>query len=177
MTPTDLLLRYTSGDSTAGEHLVDIIQRELDRFWDACREREDLSVVLHGPAWIDSIYLRHITTTSVRWHDRNEFYAITALELHDLLSAPQNRELAEEMDLVDEWKLTAGHRFPLRDFFRELDSTFIAKDGRDDVLKLRLYAGLSVEGMAQVLDRSAREIHQAWRSTRRYIRRHYCTDE
>ena len=176
-TPTRLLRRYTGGDSRAGELLATRIQRELDVIWEGCLSRGNVETAVHGPSWIDSIYVKQIFTTQVDWRDRNAYYGIGAELLHDLLSDPDHREAIKPLILIDEWKLSARHRFPVSRFLAELQSEYLTKEGRDDVLVLRMHAGLSVEAMAQVLNRKIREIHRAWRSARNYLRRHYVEED
>lgn len=176
-TPTDLLIRHVDGDRTATRAIARMVQQLLRSLWRGRWNTAKPHLELHPPSWLDAIYVELIDTMDVDWADRNAFYAIGSQALHELLTHPLQRPRAERLVLVEEWKLTNGRRLPYVRFLQELEGDFLGSEDRAEVLKLRVYAGLSIEGIAQVLNRPVRAIHLRWRQARDHFRSQFALEE
>ena len=142
--------------------------------------REKPGQTLDGTALVHEAYLRLVGSNPGQpWHGRGHFFAAAAEAMRRILveNARRKKRLRH-----------GGHRKRLP--FREEDSTAEATDDRllavDEaleqlageheqvaaVVKLRYFAGLSIEQTARALDISVRTANRHWAYARAWFRQH-----
>jgi RNA polymerase sigma factor (TIGR02999 family) len=82
---TDLLLRWSDGDSAAREKLVPLVYDELRRLARQCLAGQRQNHTLQSTALVHEAYLRLVNHTSVRWDNRVHFFAVSAQLMRRIL--------------------------------------------------------------------------------------------
>src|SRR5215212_4464269 len=82
---TQLLLKWSKGESAALEQLVPMVYPELRRMARRFMRRENSQHTLQTSALINEAYLRLIDQKAVEWHDRAHFYAVAAQVMRHIL--------------------------------------------------------------------------------------------
>lgn len=174
---TCILQALTAGDDRAGDELFTVVYGELRRIARALSARERPDHTLQPTAVVHEAYLRLVGEESPRWENRAHFFAAAAEAMRRILIDHARRKAS--------LKRGGGHRrssltdLPEPDARLEdllaLDQALDRLEERDpamaEVVKLRYFAGLSVEETAKALGTSPRSVNRAWTAARSWLRR------
>jgi RNA polymerase sigma factor (TIGR02999 family) len=178
---TELLLKWSNGDSRAREELVPLVYEELRRIAHHCLAGQKPDYTLQSTALVHEAYLRLVDHTSVRWDNRVHFFAVSAQLMRRILVDYARMQRAQKrggdcITLALEEALAValpGHQ-------REVD--LIALDGALNSLatlderqcrlvELRFFAGLSIDETSQAMDISPATVKREWATARLYLLR------
>jgi RNA polymerase sigma factor (TIGR02999 family) len=166
---TRLLRRITKGEAGSSEELFEQVYGELRRLARIRMAREKPGHLLEPTALVHEAYLRLLADLDVDWENRAHFYGAAAEAMR--------RILVEHARKRDAAKRGGGReRVPLKSVDPEAtarDSEILAVDealsrmqGEDaraaEVVRLRFFAGLSVEETAMAMDLSPRTVRREW---------------
>lgn len=156
------------------------LYHELKRLAHAARRRNRTDT-LNTTALVHDLYLDLAARDALRFSDQRQFYAYAAKAMRHLLidQARARSRLRAGGDLErSDWNelpfdLASA---PLQDAL-ELDSALRALSQEDaraaEVVELHVFAGLSMEQIAVLLNVSSRTVDRDWRFARAFIRTDY----
>jgi RNA polymerase sigma factor (TIGR02999 family) len=174
---TRLLCEWRSGDSTAFERLIPLIQPELQRLAHHYMSRERPGHTLQTTALLDDAYLQLTDTTQPQWQNRVHFFAVAAQLMRRLMvdHARQREALKrgggtirvalEESAAVTQTR--ADELLALDEALEKL-AAFEARKAR--VVELRYFGGLTMEEIAEVLKIHVNTVTRDWTAARAWLR-------
>lgn len=180
---TSLLSAIEQGDPTAAEHLLPLVYDELRRLAAQRLAQERPGQTLQATALVHEAYVRLVgsTPTPSGWSGRNHFLAAAAEAMRRILIENARRKKAGkhggahrrvEFDGID---LPADPDCAPADDVLALDEalTRLAREdpGKAELVKLRYFAGLSVEEAAEALGISRATAARHWDYARSWL---YC---
>jgi RNA polymerase sigma factor (TIGR02999 family) len=138
--------------------------------------RERPGRTLQATGLVHEAYLRLVGDQSMAWENRGHFFATAAEAMRRILieQARRRRSLkrggGRTPQPLDEGMLVAA---PLDEELLALDGALERLESttpeRAQVVKLRYFAGLSVEETARALDLSPRSVNRLWTSARAWL--------
>jgi RNA polymerase sigma factor (TIGR02999 family) len=180
---THILTAIEEGDARAAEQLLPLVYAELRKLAALALAREKPGQTLQATALVHEAYVRLIGTDPTRgcWSGRNHFLTAAAEAMRRILIENARRKNAEkrgggfrrlEMDGIDKPDDVSGT--PADDLFALDDA--LARLAREEpakaeLVKLRYFAGLSVEEAAAVLGISRATAARYWDFARSWL---YC---
>jgi RNA polymerase sigma factor (TIGR02999 family) len=175
---TELLARWSEGESAAREKLVPLVYDELRRVARHCLAGQRPDHTLQSAALVHEVYLRLVDYSSVRWDDRVHFFAVAAQLMRRILVDHARKRYAAKRGgdritlTLDERLAPAKQReldvVALDDALHEL-SCMNAQQGR--IVEMRFFSGLSIEETAQALGISPATVKRDWAVARAWLYR------
>jgi RNA polymerase sigma factor (TIGR02999 family) len=174
---THILSAIQQGDSHAAEQLLPLVYDELRKLAAQKLAQEKPGQTLQATALVHEAYLRLVDGESARrWENRRHFFAAAAEAMRRILIENARRKQAERhggrrtrVDL-DEADVVSRSE---PDEVLDLDDALGVLAGEDpdaaQLVKLRLFAGLSVEQAAEVLGISRAGAYQHWTYARAWL--------
>ena len=175
---TQLLVRWSEGDSAALDQLLPVVYRELRRIATRQLRRERGDHTLVPTALVHELYLRLVDQRRATWENRAHFFGLAAqLMRRILVDHARARHAAKRGDsaarvsidlALEEAHNPAGPEDVLAiDLALERLTTLDPEQAR--IVELRFFAGLTVEETAHVVNRSPRTIKREWRLARAWL--------
>ena len=175
---TRILTAIEHGDPGAAEQLLPLVYEELRRLAEQRLSREKPGHTLQGTALVHEAYIRLIGPDCDRgWDGRGHFFAAAAEAMRRILidRARDRKRLKrggglrrQELDLES----LMGDDAPADDLI-DLDAALDRLAGIDpqaaSLVKLRLFAGLTVEQAASALGTSRRTAERDWTFARTWL--------
>jgi RNA polymerase sigma factor (TIGR02999 family) len=173
---TRILSAVEKGEAGAAEQLLPLIYAELRKLAAQMLAQEKPGQTLQATALVHEAYLRLVGTADPGWDSRGHFFAAAAEAMRRILIENARRKQAEKhggsrrrVELDDADVATRSGS----DELLELDDllSVLAQEDPDaaQLVKLRLFAGLSVEGAAEVLRISRSGAYQQWTYARAWL--------
>ena len=174
---TRILDAIERGDARAAERLFPLVYDELRRLAAKKLAREQPGQTLQATALVHEAFLRLVGDEGARrWENRRHFFGAAAEAMRRILIEGARRKKAEKHGggrarvPLDEADLIA-HADP--DELLDLDDALAALAAEDPdaaaLVRLRLFAGLSVEQAAEVLGVSRAGAYQQWTYARAWL--------
>ena len=176
---TRILNAIDEGDTRAVDKLLPAVYQELRQLAAQKLSREAPGQTLQATALVHEAYLRLVGTDARDWNSRTHFFAAAAEAMRRILieNARRKHRLKrggdqQKVDL-DEALLTVNgpseQVLALDEAMRRLaeDEPVIA-----ELVKLRYFAGLTLEQTAELLDISRRTATRHWTFARAWLYRH-----
>jgi RNA polymerase sigma factor (TIGR02999 family) len=175
---TELLARWSQGESAAREKLVPLVYDELRRVARHCLAGQRPDHTLQSAALVHEAYLRLVGHSSVHWDDRVHFFAVAAQLMRRVLVDHARKRCAVKRG-GDHLTLTLDERLApakqrelnvvaLDDALNEL-SRMNPQQGR--IVEMRFFSGLSIEETAQALGISPATVKRDWAVARAWLYR------
>jgi RNA polymerase sigma factor (TIGR02999 family) len=175
---TQILEAIAAGDREASDRLLPIVYNELRALARARMARERAGHTLQPTALVHEAYLRLFGTASPRWENRAHFFGAAAEAMRRILIERARRHARLKRG-------AAPDRVPLTDFAEpqtldaedllSLDRALDRLEEKDPamarVVKLRYFAGLTVDETAAALDVGARTVDRHWTAARAWLQR------
>ncbi|TWU23495.1 RNA polymerase sigma factor [Novipirellula galeiformis] len=176
---TQILHRIEQGDAAASE-LLPLVYAELRRLAGHKLKSEAAGQTLQPTALVHEAYMRLVGYEDVqRWDSRGHFFAAAAEAMRRILIENVRRrrslkrggdrarfEIAEDDAIVDTINLDE-----LLDLDAALEKLGDSEPELAKLVKLRYFAGLSVEESAEVLGVSSRTVKRNWAFARAWLGR------
>lgn len=169
---TKLLLEWRNGNQSAHEEVMRLAYQELYKRAKRHISRERPGHLLQATALINEVYLRLVRAGQLDWECRNDFFAICARLMRNILidmanaaNAKINRD--EHRVSVDEG-LEVSQKQPVELIdLLALDQALRAlaelNPRQSRVVELRYFGGLTMEEVASVLKVSYETVKRDWR--------------
>lgn len=175
---TQILSQIEQGDPAAAEHLLPLVYDELRKLAAARMARESPNHTLQPTALVHEAYLRLVDAEQVKnWQSRAHFFAAAAEAMRRILveSARRKARLKHGGGLqrrpLDEAAEIAGAQSPdviaINEALEQLESV---DEAAAKLVKLRFFAGMSVEQAAEALGMSTRSAYHTWDYARSWLR-------
>lgn len=175
---TELLLRWSKGDSAARESLVPLVYDELRRMARQFLSERGRDQTLQSTALVHEAYLRLVNHTSVHWENRVHFFAVAAQLMRRILIDHIRMRRAQKRG-GDHVTLVLDEAIALPTQ-REVDvvalddalNVLAALDERQcRLVELRFFAGLTIEETSQALKISPATVKREWATARLWLLR------
>jgi len=173
---TRVLTALERGESQAAEQLLPLVYTELRRLAAWHMAKEQPGQTLQATALVHEAWLRVGGGQNQRWDSRRHFFAAAAEAMRRILVDNARRKQAvrhggglRRTDL-DGVEIAAGHPDEeLLEVHEALDA-LVAHDARKaDLVRLRYFAGLTLEEAAGALGLSARTAKRDWAYARAWL--------
>jgi RNA polymerase sigma factor (TIGR02999 family) len=175
---TAILDRVQQGDPTAAGELMPLIYEELRRVAAQKMAQEKPGQTLQATALVHEAWLRLAGSTQQRWRDRGHFFSAAAETMRRILVDNARRKLRLrhgggleriEFDAVDLPIAREDEKCVRVD---EVLGQLAATDPRKaEIVKLRVFVGLSVNEIAALLDCSEKTVQRDWNFAKAWLSR------
>jgi len=173
---TEILQAIDGGDDQAAERLLPLVYAELRRLARQRMAREPAGLTLQPTALVHEAYLRLIGPGETPWGGRAHFFAAAAEAMRRILIERARRHRLPKHGggrrrlPLDPSDLTADDEpidlLVLDEALRRLES----RDARmGEIVKLRFFAGLTIEQTAQALGVTSRTVDRDWTAARAWL--------
>ncbi len=180
---TDLLNRWSAGDSTAFDELMPLVYGDLKHVAQRSLQNEQHVFTLDCTALVHEAYLRLVNQNRMQWSGRAHFFGAAAQAMRRILVEHARRRLSQKRgsgaphDPLDKAVTVALQ--PDLDVI-ELDDALTELSSADPetarVIELRYFGGLSIEETAEVLSTSASSVTRLWGFGRAWLFRRLSGD-
>jgi RNA polymerase sigma factor (TIGR02999 family) len=176
---TRILSAIEHGDPQAAEQLLPLVYDELRKLAAQRLAREKPGQTLQATALVHDAYLRLVDVEKVsRWDSRGHFFAAAAEAMRRILVDSARRKNSERhggrrqrRELLD-CDLTTE---PVDDDLLDLDEALTRFSGVDgqaaELVRLRVFAGMTVDEVARHLGVSPRTAKRSWAYARAWLMR------
>ncbi|MCB9884511.1 MAG: sigma-70 family RNA polymerase sigma factor [Planctomycetes bacterium] len=169
---TELLLRAAGGEPAAAEAVLPLVYRELRQLAQARMAGERRDHTLQATALVHETWLKLVGVGDTDWTDRHAFYRAAAVAMRNILidharrRARQKRGGDAQREAITMDRLASRPDLHDADTFLQLDQ-LIEELGREDprageIVRLRFFAGLSVDETAEAMGLSRRTVLREW---------------
>jgi RNA polymerase sigma factor (TIGR02999 family) len=175
---TQILSAIDSGDAKAAAELLPLVYDELRKLAAARMKGESPEHTLQPTALVHEAYLRLVGKNDPGWQNRGHFFAAAAEAMRRILveSARQRQTLRRggdrqrvELDAIQAAEPAASDDvLALNDALEKLAAI---NSARAELVKLRYFAGLTMEEAADVLGISPATAHRHWNYARAWLHR------
>lgn len=175
---TEILVRWSDGDASALEELMEVVYHELHQLASSYLRRERRDHTLQTSALVHEAYLRLIDQRRVRWQNRAHFFGIAARMMRRILVDHARQYLYEKRGSgsqklqLDEALTLSPDRAP--EFLaldEALDDLALSHPQEARIVELRFFVGLSGEEIGHLLGISVRTVSRGWRLARVWLYR------
>ena len=176
---TKILSQIESGDPTAAEQLLPLVYEELRKLAAVRMSQEQPGQTLQATALVHEAYLRLVKADDQAWDSRGHFFASAAEAMRRILIDHARRRGAVKRG--GDWRRAALNVASLAldenlENFLALDEAILRLEDQDrkaaQVVRLRFYAGLSIEDVARILEISPRSVKREWTYARTWLLHH-----
>ncbi len=181
---TQILNRIEHGQGQSDQDLFPLVYAELRRLAAGKMSFERSDHTLSATAWVHEAYVRLVDrTSSCRWDNRGHFFAAAAEAMRRILIDHARRRSSQKrgggVRRVDA-DLFAASVLSDADLLVDVDEG-ISRLAEEDpeaaqLIKLRLYAGLSVSEAGKLLGMSRTSAYANWKYIRSWFAVHYSND-
>jgi RNA polymerase sigma factor (sigma-70 family) len=190
---TRILSQIEQGDPRAAEQLLPLVYDQLRRLAEAKLAHEKPGQTLQATALVHEAYLRLVAPTQREgeavaagphepraeppaWHSRRHFFAAAAESMQRILieSARRKKRLKrggalERAELGDVPEIEQAPLDELIDLGQALTKLARENPQKAELVKLRFFAGLSLEEIGQLLGISLPTVKRHWRFARAWL--------
>lgn len=173
---TQLLCDWRSGDSSALEKLLPLVQPELQRMAHRYMCRERPGHTLQTTALLDDAYLQLAGKSHPQWQDRRHFFAVAAQLMRRIMVDHARERLtlkrgggAIRVTLDDSLVSTETRTAELLALDEALDKLAIVDRRKAKVVELRYFGGLTMEEIAEVLKIHVNTVKRDWSAARAWL--------
>jgi len=173
---TQLLGAWRSGDSSALDKLIPLVQPELHRLAHRYMARERPGHTLQTTVLIHDAYLQFADKTQPPWQNRAHFFAVAAQLMRRIMVDHARQKQALKRGggalkiTLDESALAAETRAVELLALDEALEKLAAFDKRKaDVVEMRYFGGLTMEEIADVLKVHVNTVTREWSAARAWL--------
>ena len=173
---TQLLASIRDGSEDATGQLWRVVYDELRDLADSKMRREPSGHTLQPTALVNEAFLRLVRSESQRWENRAHFFGAAAEAMRRILIDRSRRHAAAKrtpeagrilLDEMDEVAVDSGPEL------LALEDALVVLEQRNErqarIVKLRFFAGLTVEQTAELLEVSRATVVNDWRFARAWL--------
>lgn len=173
---TELLGAWSAGDQGALNEMIPLVYDELHRLASRYLRRERPNHTLQTTALVHEAYLRLAREQNGNWQNRIQFFAVASqLMRHILVDYARNHNAAKRGGncariSFDEAMIgSEGTSTDLMALDEALNNLAALDPQQSRVVELRVFGGLTVEEMSEVLGVSPRTIKREWSMARAWL--------
>lgn len=174
---TQILSRIESGDPSATEQLLPLVYEELRKLAAAKLSHEKPGQTLQATALVHEAYLRLVDVEKVQqWDSRGHFFAAAAEAMRRILVDSARRKASlkrggdlDRIDVPEIAQLSDNKQVDLIALDEALTMLEQLHPENTQILKLRFFAGLSLEEAAQAVGISRATAQRKWAYARAWL--------
>ena len=173
---TDLLIRWSGGDSAARDALVPLVYQELRKVARKCLAGQRANQTLQPTALVHEAYLRLVKADSMEWRNRAHFFAVAATMMRQILvDHARNRSAGKRgggavtvaLDVaVTPQPSNVVDLILLDNAMRRLA---VLDERQCRIVELRFFGGLSIDETARIVDISPATTKREWATARLWL--------
>lgn len=175
---TRLLEAARDGEARAADELLPLVYEELRRLAHRRLRGEQGVVTLPATALVHEAYMRLVGENDPGWENRRHFFGAAAEAMRrvavEYARAARRRKRGGGLRQVTLSTLEDSEQHTTEELV-DLEDALGRLEGEDEamarVVKLRYFAGLTVEETARVLDQSPRTVNRQWTAARAWLNR------
>jgi RNA polymerase sigma factor (TIGR02999 family) len=176
---TQILSRIEAGDPSAAEQLLPLVYDELRKLAAQRMTHEKPGQTLQATALVHEAYLRLVDgAVSRQWDSRGHFFAAAAEAMRRILVDAARRKASlrhggayKRQDLLEGDLLASPISDELLDLDAALDKLATVDPQAAELVKLRVFAGMTTEDIAEYLQLSPRSTKRVWAYARAWLGR------
>ena len=181
---TQILGQIEAGDGQAAEKLLPLVYGELRKLAAEKMAHEKPGQTLQATALVHEAYIRLVDVDKAQhWNSRGHFFAAAAEAMRRILVENARRKQAhksgggrQRFSLDDAYLATYAQPDRLLDIDEALDRLAAEAPDVAELVKLRVFAGLSVNEAAQALGMSRTTAFRHWTYARAWLRAEFAED-
>jgi RNA polymerase sigma-70 factor (ECF subfamily) len=173
---TQLLCDWRSGDSSALEKLIPLVQPELQRLAHGYMNRERPGHTLQTTALLNDAYLNLADETQPQWQNRAHFFAVAAqLMRRIMVGHARHRQALKrgggtvKVTLEDSLVWTGTRSAELLALDEALEKLAAVDRRKAEVVEMRYFGGLTMEEIAEVLNIHVNTAKRDWSAARAWL--------
>lgn len=172
---TELLQKWSGGDSAALEELTPLIYAELHRIAKNYMRRERDGHLLQTSALVNEAYVRLIDWKTAKWENRAHFFGVSAQLMRRILvdfarKRPKIDEKAVDFVMIeDALTVTTETDANLIALDEALNALATFDERKAKIVELKFFGGLSVEETAEVMKVSDVTVRREWRKAKAWL--------
>lgn len=173
---TQLLDRWTRGDTAAREELIPLVYQDLRRVARRCLAGQRVDHTLQSTALVHEAYLRLVGRDGAHWQNRQHFFAVAAQAMrHILVDHARKRRATKrggasvKLALDEALALPQQRELDLVALDEALKALAILDQRQSQVVELRFFGGLSIEDVSNVLRISPATVKREWATARSWL--------
>jgi RNA polymerase sigma factor (TIGR02999 family) len=174
---TRILSSLEQGNSLESERLLPLVYDELRKLAASRLQQEKPGQTLQATALVHEAYLRLVgPEESQRWANRAHFFAAAAEAMRRILveearrKQSQKRGGALDRHGLEEAQLAASTGVDVLELDEALDRLAARDQEAARLVKLRFFAGMTMQEAARALDLSERTAERVWAYARSFLR-------
>ncbi|CAN5877175.1 sigma-70 family RNA polymerase sigma factor [soil metagenome] len=174
---TQLLLKWSGGDSSAREELMPLVYGELRRLAAKYLRRERVNHTLQPTALVNETYLRLIDQQKVEWQNRAQVFGLAARLMHNILvdharshqaAKRGGQQFSVSLSRAD--RISQEAEIDLVALHETLERLAAHDPQKGRIVELRFFGGLTIEETAEVLEISHATVERDWKMARAWLR-------
>ena len=181
---TRILSQISDGDPKAAEELLPLVYEELRKLASARMAQENPGQTLQATALVHEAYIRLVDTDTTRnWNSRGHFFAAAAEAMRRILVENARRRKRgkhagswNRVDLEDVETTTARHADDVVALSDAIEALAVHAREAAELVKLRYFAGLSVEQAAESLRLSRTTAYREWTYAKSWLYSRLCDE-
>lgn len=173
---TELLRRWSSGDTEAFSELVPLIVDDLRRLARGMMAHESPAHTLEPTALVNEVYLRLSGRRTVTWKNRAQFFVFMGNVMRRVLvdHARSHRTAKRGAGLTqlpfdEAFRLPDGRDPDLVSLDDALESLTAVDPRQGRIVEMRYFAGLTTGEIAEAEGISSRTVKRDWQTARLYL--------
>lgn len=182
---TQILLQIESGYPSAAEQLLPLVYEELRKLAAAKLAHEAPGQTLQATALVHEAYLRLVDTEQTsKWNSRGHFFGAAAEAMRRILIEQARRKQTlkagpprDRGELPDVAEVSCGEPLDLLALDEALKKLERLSPRRADLVKLRYFAGLTLEQAAQALGVAVSTASADWAYAKSWLRLEIQSDD
>lgn len=174
---TELLKKWSGGDTDALEELTPVIYAELHRIAKRYMNRERENHTLQTSALVNEAYVRLIDWKSAKWENRAHFFGVSAQLMRRILvdfarKRPRvNDEAVRQVSIEEAFVVSSEKDADLVALDEALNELAKFDERKAKIVELKFFGGLSVEETAEVLKISGVTVMREWNKAKAWLYR------
>lgn len=175
---TGLLHAWRHGDRAALDHLVPLVERELNRIARGCLLGERANHSLSATALVNEAFLRLVDVRQIDWQDRAHFLSMAARLMRRILvdfararGAGKRGGDAVRLTLDEARHAGLGRAADVVRLDEALQALASQDPRKSQVVEMKFFAGLETDQIAAALDVSPKTVLRDWQFAKAWLQR------
>ena len=173
---TELLTRWSNGESGARERLVPLVYNELRQMAKQVLSRQGPDNTLQSTALVHEAYLRMVGHDEVHWQGRVHFFAVASQLMRRILIDHVRMRRAKKrggenitLMLDESVVLSAQREVDLVALDDALNQLAQLDERQCRLVELRFFGGLTIEETSKAMDISPATVKREWSTARLWL--------
>jgi RNA polymerase sigma factor (TIGR02999 family) len=173
---TEILSAIEEGDPRAADQLLPLVYAELRKLATKKLAQEKPGQTLQATALVHDAYLRLVGGHAQNWENRGHFFAAAAEAMRRILVEQARRKQRQRhggehrrVELDSQFPAACHSKVDLLAFDEALSQLANNESEAAEVVKLRYFAGLTIEETALALNISVRTVNRHWAFARAWM--------